>query len=155
MKYYIIDGNNLIGKISSLKKLQKSAPQNSREKLYNLIAEYFRDKKYDVTIFFDGYKNIPLRYSKVKVKYSNNHTADDLIRSFISQSVSRTHITLISSDGQLCEFAKKCSCQVILSEEFSKTLNKSGEVDSEKEKIISLSGSTEEFIKLFTQKSKN
>lgn len=154
MKYYVIDGNNLIGKIPSLQSIHKKDPQGSREKLYNIITEYFRTKKCETIIFFDGYEKVPIRHSKVKIVYSDNKTADDHIRNYISNSRSRTQITLISSDGTLCEFAKKCSCQVILSEKFNDELRKQHEIDAEKEKINSLSGSNAEFIKLFSQKNK-
>jgi predicted RNA-binding protein with PIN domain len=154
MKYYIIDGNNLIGKIPSLQSIHKKDPQGSRERLYNIITEYFRAKKCETIIFFDGYEKDPLRHSKIKIVYSDNRTADDHIRNYITNSNSRSQITLISSDGPLGSFARKCSCKVILSEDFNDALRKSSEVDAEKEKINSLSSSNAEFIKLFSQKNK-
>jgi predicted RNA-binding protein with PIN domain len=154
MKYYIIDGNNLIGKIPALQKLHKNNPQNSREKLYGIISGYFQEKKYEVIIFYDGFENVPLRHSRVKVDYSNSNTADDHVRAYISKSRSRSQITLISSDRALCEFARQCTCKIWSCEEFNDALTKAKEVDAEKEKIRSLSGSNEEFIKLFSQKNK-
>ena len=154
MKYYIIDGNNLIGKIPAVNKIHKNNPQSSRETLYNIITDYFRSKKCEVIVFYDGFENIALRHSKVKIDYSNNTSADDHIRAFISKSSSRSQITLISSDGALCDFARKCSCQIWPCEEFNSALTKAKEVDAEREKINSLSGSNEEFIKLFSQKNK-
>ncbi len=38
---YIIDGNNLIGKIASLMNLQKKDKQASREKLIYILDRYF------------------------------------------------------------------------------------------------------------------
>ncbi len=154
MKYYLIDGNNLIGKIPSLQSIHKKDPQGSREKLYNLITEYFRSKKCDIIIFFDGFEKTPLRHSKIKVNYSDSRTADDHIRTYITNSSSRSQIALITSDGALRSFGKKCSCEVILSEDFAELLIKGQEKDTEKEKINSLSGSNAEFIKLFSQKNK-
>ena len=37
MQTYIIDGNNLIGKINKLSTVQKTNPQNSREQLVHII----------------------------------------------------------------------------------------------------------------------
>lgn len=44
MRHYIIDGNNLIGKIASLQKLQKKNKQSSREKLAFILESYFLGK---------------------------------------------------------------------------------------------------------------
>ena len=49
MKQHIIDGNNLIGKIGSLSKLQKRDKQSAREQVAFLIQKYFRDKKVNVS----------------------------------------------------------------------------------------------------------
>ncbi len=154
MKYYLIDGNNLIGKIPTLKAFQKKDPQTSREKLYSAISNYFSSKKCEVIIFFDGFEKTPIRHSKVKIDYSDNRTADEHIRTYITNSKSRTQLTLITSDGALGSFGKKCSCVVLLSEEFAKMLEAKKGEDTEKEKIQSLSGSNAEFIKLFSQKNK-
>ena len=43
IKKYIIDGNNLIGKISELWSIQKKDKQLSRVKLAKVIDQYFRD----------------------------------------------------------------------------------------------------------------
>ena len=53
MLSYIIDGNNLIGKISSLMSLQKKDKQASREKLVFLLDRYFSQKKANVTLNLD------------------------------------------------------------------------------------------------------
>ena len=45
MRHFIIDGNNLMGKIPSLYKLQKKDGQSSREKLAFILESYFMNKK--------------------------------------------------------------------------------------------------------------
>ena len=45
MKKYLIDGNNVIGKIHSLANLQKKDKQASREKLVHLVDRFFANKK--------------------------------------------------------------------------------------------------------------
>ena len=52
---YIIDGNNLIGKIPSLMNLQKKDKQASREKLVYMLDRYFIQKKVNVTLHLDGH----------------------------------------------------------------------------------------------------
>ena len=44
MRHYVIDGNNLIGKIGSLHKLQNKDKQGSREKLAFILERYFSGK---------------------------------------------------------------------------------------------------------------
>ncbi|MCW8803029.1 MAG: hypothetical protein OQK57_01430, partial [Ignavibacteriaceae bacterium] len=57
-------------------------------------------------------------------------------------------ITLVTSDRNLAEFGRVCSCQVVKSEEFAKQINSGNSVDEEQAKIDSIN-STEEFKKLF------
>ena len=69
MKKYIIDGNNLIGKIQSLANLQKKDKQASREKLAHLVDRYFINKKIEVILNFDGFANQKINTSKIKLVY--------------------------------------------------------------------------------------
>jgi hypothetical protein len=55
---------------------------------------------------------------------------------------------LVTSDTNLAEFGRVCSCQVIKSEEFAKQLHSENSVDEEQSKIDSIN-STEDFKKLF------
>ena len=77
MKQYIIDGNNLIGKIPSLKSVQKKDKQGSREKLAFMIDNYFNQKNAKVFLHFDGYPKESIRINNASVVYSENLTADD------------------------------------------------------------------------------
>lgn len=148
MLSYIIDGNNLIGKISSLMNLQKKDKQASREKLVFLLDRYFSQKKANVTLHLDGYPASRLNSSKMKIVYSENLTADEKIKKQISISKSPRNITVVTSDSNLAQFAKVCSTAVITSEEFSALLNKtSNSVDEES--IIKSINNVEEFKKLF------
>ena len=77
---YIIDGNNLIGKIKSLWKLQKSDKQMSRVKLVIMIDQHFASKKIEISLHFDGFQNDPIPSAKSKLYYSNKSSADSKIR---------------------------------------------------------------------------
>ncbi|MHB9041277.1 MAG: NYN domain-containing protein, partial [Melioribacteraceae bacterium] len=55
MNYYIIDGNNLIGRIKSLQQLQKKDKQASREKLIYFLNRYFTGKKVKLSLHLDGH----------------------------------------------------------------------------------------------------
>lgn len=145
---YIIDGNNLIGKISSLMSLQKKDKQASREKLVYTLDRYFVRKKASVTLHLDGHPKGRLNSSKMKIIYSENLTADERIKKQISQSKSPRNIIVITSDSNLAQFAKVCSAKVISSEEFAAGINKSNSTLDE-ENIIKSINNVNEFKKLF------
>ena len=114
-KHYLIDGNNLIGKIPSLFNIQKRNPQMARQGLLNQLNRAFAGKKVNITLFLDGFEKDVLSHPGIKISYSNKRTADDSIRDFISASDSTSNLILVSSDGSLGQFAKKCACDLILS----------------------------------------
>jgi predicted RNA-binding protein with PIN domain len=148
MKHYIIDGNNLIGKIPSIKKLQRSNKQASREKISFLLGRYFAKRKASVSLHFDGYPGESIKVSGIKIRYSENRTADERIKTEIEKSKNPKNIIVVTSDNNVAEFARVCSCQIIKSEEFSKQLLNSNSADEEKIRIDELKN-PEEFKRLF------
>ena len=148
MLTYIIDGNNLIGKISLLMNLQKKDKQASREKLIYMLDRYFFNKKSNVSLHLDGHPNIRINSSKMKIVYSENQTADEKIKKQISQSKSPRNINVVTSDSNLAQFAKVCSCKIISSEEFAAEINKS-DPSLDEQSIIDSMNNTDEFKKLF------
>jgi predicted RNA-binding protein with PIN domain len=145
---YIIDGNNLIGKISSLMNLQKKDKQASREKLVYILDRYFISKKANVTLHLDGHQAGRVSSSKMKIVYSENLTADEKIKKQISQSKSPRNIIVITSDSNLAQFAKVCSNTVVSSDEFAAGISKS-HIGLDEESIIKSIDNVEEFKKLF------
>lgn len=148
MLNYIIDGNNLIGKITSLMSLQKKDKQASREKLVYILDRYFINKKATVTLHLDGHPAGRVSSSKMKIVYSENLTADEKIKKQISQSKSPRNIIVVTSDSNLAQFAKVCSTTVVSSDEFAVEINKSGDKFDE-ESIIKSINNVDEFKKLF------
>ena len=148
MLNYIIDGNNLIGKITSLMSLQKKDKQASREKLVYILDRYFISKKANVTLHLDGHPAGRVSSSKMKIVYSENLTADEKIKKQISQSKSPRNIIVVTSDSNLAQFAKVCSVTVVSSDEFAVEINKSGDKFDE-ESIIKSINNVDEFKKLF------
>ena len=148
---YIIDGNNLIGKIKSIQNLQKTEKQTAREKLAFLIEDYFRNKNFKVSLHFDGYPNLPINISFTKIIYSRVKTADEKIKDEISASKNPKNLVVITSDNNLKEFARVCSCTIISSEEFSAELTRRSEKNDEEERIKSMND-VEEFKRLFKVK---
>ena len=148
MLNYIIDGNNLIGKIASLMSLQKKDKQASREKLVYILDRYFISKKANVSLHLDGHPAGRVSSSKMKIVYSENLTADEKIKKQISQSKSPRNIIVVTSDSNLAQFAKVCSVTVVSSDEFAVEINKSGDKFDE-ESIIKSINNVDEFKKLF------
>lgn len=148
MTGYIIDGNNLIGKISSLSKIQKKDKQASREKLALMIERFFHDKKTNVSLHFDGYPGIKINAGKIKLIYSESNTADEKIKNQIEKSKSPGTITVITSDSNLGQFAKVCSCKVIKSEDFARQMNNNNSEKFE-QSLIDAMKNDDEFKKLF------
>lgn len=147
MKNYIIDGNNLIGKIKTLNKIHRKNKKLSAEKLAFVIGRYFSNKKTSVSLHFDGVQADITRMTGIQIIYSGNVTADERIKNEIGASKNPKNIILVTSDSNLAEFGRVCSCQVIKSEEFSKQLLSPG-IDEEKLRIEELNN-PEEFKKLF------
>ncbi|MHC1739276.1 MAG: NYN domain-containing protein [Ignavibacteriaceae bacterium] len=155
MKEYLIDGNNLIGKVPNLQSLQKKDKESARESLVYLVERYFHSRKVKVTIYFDGYRNSGIKTNALNIKYSDSKTADEIIKKDIGLSKSPRNLVVVSSDNEITGFARVCACEVRLSEQFYATAEKENgksngnEVKLENEKIDELSKSKSEFVKLF------
>ncbi len=134
--------------MKSLHSLQHKDRQATREKLALILERYFIEKKTKVTLHFDGFANDPIKTSGIKIIYSENKTADEKIKSQIEKSKKRTTLTIVSSDNNVREFARVCSCVVIKSEEFVKQLNASKSGNEESDRISSIDD-PEEFKRLF------
>jgi predicted RNA-binding protein with PIN domain len=135
MKHYIIDGNNLIGKDRLLTQLQKKDKQQSREKAAFIISRYFGGKKATISLHFDGFKKEIIKALNIKIIYSSNHPADLHIKREIEKSKNPRNIVLVTSDSNLMEFGRVCSCQLIKSEEFVRLIRQSSIIEEEQFKI--------------------
>jgi predicted RNA-binding protein with PIN domain len=152
MRHFIIDGNNLIGKIKTLHRIQKKAKQDSREKLALILSRYFKRKKVSVSLHFDGFLKEEIKIEGIRIYYSGKYTADERIKFEIEKIKNPKNITLITSDSNLAEYGRVCSCKVIKSEEFAAQLLSSN-VSDEEEQIISQLNNNEEFKRIFGIKS--
>lgn len=152
MIHYIIDGNNLIGKIKSLHTLQKKDKQASREGLVNILNRYFAGRKIKLTLHFDGHPNAAFHLSKGKIIYSENQTADSKIREEITHSKNPKLITLVSSDHSLINYARVNSSSVVKSEKFYEEIENSQKGNEESEKVKQLENEKDVFLNLFGEK---
>jgi predicted RNA-binding protein with PIN domain len=148
---YVIDGNNVMGKIPHLFKLQQKDKQRAREQLVYLLQRYFSSKKINLNLYFDGYENAPLRLGKGKIIYSGNKQADHFIREQIERTKNRKNLVLVSSDNELKNFGRACSCRIISSEDFVKLLMKEKTEDEEKLRVEDIND-VEEWKRIFLKK---
>ena len=149
MKTFLIDGNNLIGKIKKLFALQQKDKQASREQLIYLLDKYFKLQKNKGVVYYDGFQSTAIASDYVRIKYSQNQTADDIIREDISHAKNRINLIVITSDSALSNFARACSCEVKKSETFAKQFLEAKPSECENGIINKLNSQTEEFKKLF------
>jgi len=147
IRKYIIDGNNLIGKIKDLWTLQIKDKQMSRVKLVKIIEQYFNGKKYKVSLHLDGYSADSIPSSNCVIHYSNKNSADSEIKKEIDLANTPKTIAIVSSDHSVQNYAKASSCTVISSEEFAKKIK--GEKIKNSEDEIAKSISDDEMKKLF------
>jgi hypothetical protein len=123
----------------------------SRIGLVNLINKYFAGKKIGLSLHLDGYPGDPLSLLKGKIIYSQNQPSDVLIKEEITNSKNPRLIILITSDRNLMNYARACSCTVIKSEDFYILVEQS-QIKNEEEQIIKqLEKERGEFEKLFGQ----
>jgi predicted RNA-binding protein with PIN domain len=149
MRIYFIDGNNLIGKIPSLQKKLKSDKVFVREELVVLLDRAFASLNHKVTLFFDGFMNGLINSSKMSIVYSNSRPADLVIKDEIDRSKNPRNIIVVSSDFEVINYSKKCSCESMTCEDFISRFFSKGNEKEELEKIKALEKQNDEFKKLF------
>lgn len=149
MKTFLIDGNNLIGKIKNLFALQQKDKQSSREQLIFLLEKYFINQKNKGIVYFDGFQSTAIASNYLKIKYSQSQTADDIIREDISHAKNRKNLIVVTSDSALGNFARACSCEMIKSEVYFTQYLQSKTNENETTIIDKLNNRTDEFKKLF------
>lgn len=149
MNHYIIDGNNLIGKIKSLKELQKRNKQGSREGLVNMLNNYFAGNKIKATLHLDGHPNTALNFSKGRIIYSEKKSSDSIICEEIDNSKNPKLITVVSSDHRIINYARANSSASIKSEDFYREIKKSYEKNDEQERLKQLEKEKDFFVNLF------
>ena len=132
MRHYIIDGDNLIGKMSKL----RNTPIVARQNLVKLLNSYFASTSNNLTLFYDGFEKDFYPLSKGRIEYSQNKTADFRIRTFIENSSNPKNLTVISSDNEIFNFAKVCSCEAIKSEDFASILSNHKSTKDDEQHII-------------------
>lgn len=117
MNSILIDGNNLIHKMPSIKKMFVNDKEAARKALIELVNSRLGNKV-KILFVFDGHG----KSSETGVLFSRDRTADDVIREKIEKEKEHKKLTVVSSDTNISSLAKICGCNAVSSEEFRKKL---------------------------------
>ncbi|MEW5798917.1 MAG: NYN domain-containing protein [Bacteroidota bacterium] len=156
MQHFIIDGYNVVHTIPSLKKTLAHDADTARELFIQSVAQLTHRRKFRCTIVFDG--SPPANSSKqsphapVHVMYSFPHSADAKIKQIIEQSKNRSSLVIISSDREILNFARVCSCQTHTSKHFANLLSESDDALPEKTDTPLSPSQINEWLKIFGEK---
>ncbi|MDD8018168.1 MAG: NYN domain-containing protein [Bacteroidota bacterium] len=156
MQHFIIDGYNLIHAIPSLKHLLAHDAHQAREQLIHHVSMLTHKRKFRCTIVFDGAqpKDAPRSssHAPIHVVYSFPHNADLKIKEMIEQSKNRSLLVIISSDHEIQNFARVCSCTVHTSKHFAHLLFEEETAGEEKSDAPLSQAQVTEWLKIFGEK---
>ncbi len=156
MEHFILDGYNAIHAIPALKKTLAHDAHSARELFIHAVARLTHHRKFRCTIVFDGSapadatKQSP--HAPVHVLYSFPQTADSKIKQMIEQSKIRSLLVIISSDREILNFARVCSCQTYTSKHFANLLSQSDDSAAEKTDTQLSPSQVNEWLKIFGEK---
>jgi predicted RNA-binding protein with PIN domain len=156
LPHYIVDGYNVIHSIPTLKKLLAHDGFQAREQLVFLVSRLTFRKKFRCTIVFDGMKphepHPPQSHSPLHIIFSSPLSADAKIKSMIETSKNRSLLVIISSDREILDYAKVCSCSTYTSKYFSNLLFDEPDKGEEKDSTALSKGQIDEWLKIFGEK---
>ncbi len=155
MQHFIVDGYNLIHTIPSLKNLLVHDAEHAREQLIHFIAQFSTKRKFRCTVVFDGNAPVhhrPSPHAPIHIVYSFPITADEKIKEMISKAKNRTQLVIISSDREILDFAKVCSCVTHTSKHFANLLTQEESFTSEKSESTLSPSQITEWLKIFGEK---
>lgn len=125
----IIDGHNLIGSFGLI-----SDPE-AKEKLLEKINEYQIATELKIVVVFDGFHfatSEMTMYQNIEVRYGlEGETADDVIKNYINKYKNQHGITIVSSDREIIDCARKSHLNIKKCSNFKIELNQT--IDSHKD----------------------
>ncbi|MFA6541720.1 MAG: NYN domain-containing protein [Bacteroidota bacterium] len=155
MQHFIVDGYNVIHSIPSLRNLLLRDAEGAREQLIYAIARLSTTRKFRCTVVFDGAApelHRPSPHAPIHVVYSFPISADDKIKELITKAINRTLLVVISSDREIINFAKVCSCQTHTSKHFVNLLHEDEDLSTEKSDSSLSPSQIAEWLKIFGEK---
>ncbi len=127
---YLIDGFNLIYKFPDLEELMyQSRLSEARRGLLEKLREYVKITGARIQVVFDGKKEKSLELTSEKigtidVYYSQEYSADFLIKQFIKKDLNPRQTTVVTSDKDILFYVSRFKSPTITSEEFADIMNK-------------------------------
>lgn len=113
MRTIIVDGNNVIHKLQSIRKLFSENPESAQFTLFESLKG--RLSKNDMLILvFDGFSNI----KSPNILFSGVRKADEVIRKYIEDNYEKKAIAVITSDNEILSIAKACGCEILKADDF-------------------------------------
>ncbi len=113
---YLVDGSNLLGRF----RRDREATSNQRE-LIRQLASFARRRRTEILCYFDGVpsENVGLQLGSLRVIYSRERSADDLISEEIERRIKagRT-LHLVTSDRELSNRMSRRKVRCVSSEAF-------------------------------------
>ena len=130
--HYLLDGYNITNQMDLF---QGSSLQKSREKLIRYIQIKKPQGRNQVTIVFDGKKDVidyPMDTSPVQVVFTHNISADEHIIRLIEKSDNPKLVVAVSDDREIQERARMAGAQAVWVKDFFKP-KKKGKIEKDKE----------------------
>lgn len=120
---YLIDGNNLLGRIAP----QELREKGGREGLVVRLLAYQRTTHARIHLVFDGNPEPTPTEVTVNPKFTIHYpgegqSADDVIRDMIARQADRRRFFVVSSDRAIRELAKKKGLESVTSDIFAREI---------------------------------
>lgn len=152
MLLYIIDGFNVIYKIPDLR---DSADPRSELIAYIRKNRLTGSRNNRVIIVFDGKADMNLREQEFTVLFSDDRTADDIIKGKVSRMKNKKQAMVVSDDMEIRTTVKSEGANILSVADFVKIKKKTHQAKEDITKDISYSLQreiTEELSKLWLKK---
>ncbi len=127
---YLIDGFNLIYKFPELEEhMYAGNLDEARRGLLELLSRFSKIKKAKIRVVFDGKRAMgdsarrEKTRSGIDVYYSQEYSADHLIKEFIKKDPNPRMATVVTSDNGIIFYINRFKPGIIKSEDFAKTVS--------------------------------
>ena len=120
---YLIDGNNLLGRIAPHELREPSG----RDGLVGRLLAFQRVTRARIHLVFDGNPDVTPTDVAVNPKFTvhfpgEGQRADDIIKDMIARQTDRRRFFVVSSDRAIREMAKKRGLEAVTSDVFAREL---------------------------------
>lgn len=128
-EHLLVDGYNLIKTIPHFRQREQVSLEAARQTLEQALRSYARDTDARITLVYDGdsaSEATVIRHQKgsVEILFSRApEKADDLLKNAIQQRHGTRHLRLVTSDREICRFARRHKIRSTSSVEFADELD--------------------------------